>query len=159
RTGSAARRRADGQPRRAISRRDHGHLSGAESIRPDDRARDARSGDVPPRPARRPSAERRAGPMSTTRLLTHSLKVMSRYRLRSAFVMLGSLVGVAALTLVVSIGQGMEAKVMKTVGQIMGDSSILIMSGGSRMLGSPRAGASRLTIDDLTAVAAAVDGI
>jgi len=97
--------------------------------------------------------------MSTTRLLTHSLKVMSRYRLRSAFVMLGSLVGVAALTLVVSIGQGMEAKVMKTVGQIMGDSSILIMSGGSRMLGSPRAGASRLTIDDLTAVAAAVDGI
>jgi putative ABC transport system permease protein len=73
--------------------------------------------------------------------------------------MLGSVVGVAALTLVVSIGQGVQAKVLKTVGQIVGDSSILVMSGGSRILGSPRAGASRLTIDDLTAVAADVDEI
>jgi hypothetical protein len=59
--------------------------------------------------------------MSTTRLLKHSLRVLSRYRLRSAFVILGSLVGVAALTLVVSVGQAVQAKVMKTVGQIVGD--------------------------------------
>src|SRR5262245_11713795 len=97
--------------------------------------------------------------MSATRLVMHSLRALTRYRLRSAFVMLGSLVGVAALTLVVSIGQGVQAKVLKTVGQIVGDSSILVMSGGSRILGSPRAGASRLTIDDLTAVAAEVDEI
>jgi len=67
--------------------------------------------------------------------------------------MLGSLVGVTALTLVVSLGQGMEAKVLKTVGPMLGDSSILIISGGSRIMGSPRAGASRLTIDELTALA------
>jgi len=73
--------------------------------------------------------------------------------------MLGSLVGVAALTLVVSVGQGVQAKAQKTVGQVLGDSSILIMSGGSRILGSPRGGASRLTIDDLTAVAAELDEI
>src|SRR5262249_49153202 len=81
---------------------------------------------------------------------------LARYRLRSAFVMLGSLVGVAALTLVVSIGQGVQAKVLKTVGQVLGDSSILVMSGGSPILGSPRDGASRLTSDDLNAVAAAL---
>jgi putative ABC transport system permease protein len=46
-----------------------------------------------------------------------------------------------------------EAKVLKTVGQMLGDSSILVISGGSRIMGSPRAGASRLTIDELTAVA------
>src|SRR5262245_5751069 len=97
--------------------------------------------------------------MSTTRLVTHSVTALGRYRLRSAFVMLGSLVGVAALTLVVSVGQGVQAKVQKTVGQVLGDSSILIMSGGSRILGSPRGGASRLTIDDLTAVAAELDEI
>jgi len=97
--------------------------------------------------------------MSTTRLVTHSLRGLSRYRLRSTFVMLGSLVGVAALTLVVSVGQGVQAKVQQTVGQVLGDSSILIMSGGSRILGSPREGASRLTIDDLTAVAAELDEI
>jgi putative ABC transport system permease protein len=97
--------------------------------------------------------------MSTTRLLSHSLRALTRYRLRSAFVMLGSLVGVAALTLVVSVGQGVQAKVLKTVGQVLGDSSVLVMSGGSRILGSPRAGASRLTLDDLSAVAMDVDDI
>jgi putative ABC transport system permease protein len=97
--------------------------------------------------------------MRTTRLVTHSVRVMARYRLRSAFVMLGSLVGVAALTLVVSVAQGVQAKVLNTLGQIVGDSTILIMSGGSRILGSPRAGASRLTIDDLTAVAEELDDI
>jgi len=97
--------------------------------------------------------------MNTTRVVRQSLRALTRYPLRSAFVMLGSVVGVAALTLVVSIGQGVQARVLKTVGQIVGDSSILVMSGGSRILGSPRAGASRLTIDDLTAVAAEVDDI
>src|SRR5262245_58259048 len=97
--------------------------------------------------------------MSATRLVMHSLRALTRYRLRSAFVMLGSLVGVAALTLVVSIGRGVHAKVLKTVGQVLGDSSILLMSGGSRILGSPREGASRLTIDDLNAIAAELDQI
>jgi putative ABC transport system permease protein len=97
--------------------------------------------------------------MSTTRLVVHSLSALTRYRLRSAFVMLGSLVGVAALTLVVSVGQGVQDKVTRTVGQVLGDSSILVMSGGSRILGSPRAGASRLTIDDVNAVAAPLDEI
>ena len=95
----------------------------------------------------------------TTRLIAHSVGVMARYRLRSATVMLGSLVGVTALTLVVSLGQGMEAKVLKTVGPMLGDSSILIISGGSRIMGSPRAGASRLTIDELTALAAELGDI
>jgi putative ABC transport system permease protein len=91
--------------------------------------------------------------MRTTRMIAHSVRALLRYRLRSAFVMGGSLIGVAALTLVVSIGQGVQAKVEKTLRQALGSSSIVLMSGGSRITGSPRAGASRLTIDDLTAVA------
>jgi putative ABC transport system permease protein len=97
--------------------------------------------------------------MRTTRLVTHSVRAMARYRLRSAFVMFGSLVGVAALTLVVSIAQGVQVKVLNTLGQMLGDSSILVISGGSRIMGSPRAGASRLTIDDLTAMANELDEI
>jgi putative ABC transport system permease protein len=73
--------------------------------------------------------------------------------------MLGSLVGVAALTLVVSIGQGAEVKMLKTVRQMLGESSVLVISGGSRIMGSPREGASRLTIDDLAAVASELDAI
>jgi putative ABC transport system permease protein len=97
--------------------------------------------------------------MRTTRMIAHSVRALLRYRLRSAFVMGGSLIGVAALTLVVSIGQGVQAKVEKTLRQALGSSSIVLMSGGSRITGSPRAGASRLTIDDLTAVAAEIRDI
>jgi putative ABC transport system permease protein len=97
--------------------------------------------------------------MRTARLATHSFRFMARYPLRSTFLMLGSLVGVAALTLVVSLGQGVQVKVLNTVGQMLGNSSILLISGGSRIMGSPRAGASRLTIDDLTAVANELDDI
>jgi putative ABC transport system permease protein len=97
--------------------------------------------------------------MRTARLATHSFRFMARYPLRSTFLMLGSLVGVAALTLVVSLGQGVQVKVLNTVGQMVGNSSILLISGGSRIMGSPRAGASRLTIDDLTAVANELDDI
>src|SRR4030095_6807297 len=97
--------------------------------------------------------------MRTARLAPHSVRFMARYPLRSTFLMLGSLVGVAALTLVVSLGQGVQVKVVNTVGQMLGNSSILLISGGSRIMGSPRAGASRLTIDDMKAVAAELDEI
>jgi putative ABC transport system permease protein len=77
--------------------------------------------------------------MSTTRLVGLSVRSMGRYKLRSGFMMLGSLVGVAALTLVVSIGQGVQAKFLKTVRQVLGDSAVLILGGGTRLMGSPRA--------------------
>ena len=91
--------------------------------------------------------------MRSRRVLEDTLRTMNRYRLRTAFVMLGSLVGVTALTMVVSIGQSAQAKMLKTVRQMLGDSSVLLLSGGSRIMGSPRAGAARLTLDDLSAVA------
>ena len=62
--------------------------------------------------------------MKTTRLIGNSLRMMSRYKLRTAFMMLGSLVGVAALTLVISVGQAAERKILKTVRQNFGDSAI-----------------------------------
>ncbi len=91
--------------------------------------------------------------MSMARLVKHSLGAVTRYKLRSGFMMLGSLVGVAALTLVVSVGEGAERKIVSTVRQLFGGSSILVMSGGGRHMGGPRAGAARLTIDDVEAVA------
>jgi putative ABC transport system permease protein len=97
--------------------------------------------------------------MSTARLVRHSLKTMARYPLRSGFMMLGSFVGVAALTLVLSIGEGAERKLLATVRQLFSGSSILIMSGGGRMMSGPRAGGARLTLDDLEVIARDVPGI
>jgi putative ABC transport system permease protein len=97
--------------------------------------------------------------MNTTRLLTESARSMARYRLRTGFMMLGSLVGVAALTVAVSLGRGVQVKVVRTVQQVMGNASVIVIGGGSRMMGSPRAGASRLTIDDITTVVKEISDI
>lgn len=97
--------------------------------------------------------------MSTTRLVRHSFKAMGRYKLRSGFMMLGSFIGVAALALVVSIGEGAERKMLATVRQLFSGSSILVITGGGRLMGGPRAGAARLTLDDAAAVAGELPGI
>ena len=99
--------------------------------------------------------------MNTKRLVSQSVRAMARYKLRTAFMMLGSFIGVAALTLTMSVGQGVRAKMLVTIRQVLGDQSILVAGGGSRMMGSPRAGAARLTVDDIAAVAKdipAIDG-
>jgi putative ABC transport system permease protein len=90
--------------------------------------------------------------MRTSRLVAHSFKAVTRFRLRSAFMMLGSLVGVAALTLVVSGGEAAERKILATVRQLFGGSSILVITGGGRLMGGPRPGAARMTLADLEAV-------
>ena len=97
--------------------------------------------------------------MSTTRLMTHSLRAMTRYKLRSAFMMLGSFLGVLTLVLVGSTGVAAENKIVETMRQIFGSSSILITAGGGVMMGGPRPASSRLKLDDIAAVARAVPGV
>jgi putative ABC transport system permease protein len=73
--------------------------------------------------------------------------------------MLASVVGVAALTFVLSIGQGAQRKMLTTVRQIFGDSSILIGAGPHQIMGGPRSDAARLTLDDIEALAKALPEI
>lgn len=86
---------------------------------------------------------------TTARLVAHSFKALNRFRFRSAVLMLGSLVGVTALTLVISVGKGAERKMLSTVRQLFGGSSILLITGGGRIIGGPRPGAARLTLDEV----------
>lgn len=97
--------------------------------------------------------------MTTKHLVTQSLHAMARYRLRTALMMLGSILGVAALTIAVSLGRAVQAKVVKTIGQIVGDASVLVMGGGGRRMGPPSLGGSRLTLDDMEAAVREVSGI
>lgn len=97
--------------------------------------------------------------MTPPRMLGQCVRSMLRYKWRTAFMMLGSLLGVAALTFSVSLGESVRTKVLKTVQQIMGDGAVLVVGGGSRIMGSPRAGASRLTMDDINAALQEVPGV
>jgi putative ABC transport system permease protein len=94
--------------------------------------------------------------MTPSRLVASSLRAMARQRMRSGFMMLGCLVGVAALTLVVSVGRSAERKILDMVRRTFGPSSILVASGGGLMMGGPRGDAARLTLDDMAAVIAAL---
>jgi putative ABC transport system permease protein len=85
--------------------------------------------------------------------------MMSRYKFRTSFMMLGSVVGIAALTFVISIGQSAQRKMLKMVGQMFGDSGIVIHDGGGEMMGGPHGPGSRLKIDDIAAVAKELPGI
>ncbi|HLA76044.1 MAG TPA: ABC transporter permease [Vicinamibacteria bacterium] len=97
--------------------------------------------------------------MKAQRLVKSSLRAMARYKLRSGFMMLGSLVGVAALTFVISIGATAERKLLGTVRQLFGASSIVVSAGGGFFMGGSRAEAARLTIDDLETIAQELPGI
>ena len=97
--------------------------------------------------------------MSTSRLVRHSIQTMSRYKLRTGFMMLGSLVGVAALTLVVSVGQAVEGKMLTMFSRMFGDSAIMISDGGGRMMGGPHGPGVRLKVDDIEAITKELPGI
>jgi putative ABC transport system permease protein len=97
--------------------------------------------------------------MSTTRLLRSSLRAMGRHRLRSGFMMMGSLIGVAALTFVLTIGAAAQRKILATVRALFGASSIIVTGGGGFFMGGPRGDAARLTLDDAAALAQAVPEI
>jgi putative ABC transport system permease protein len=97
--------------------------------------------------------------MNTLRIATNSVGSLARYKLRTAFMMLGTLVGVAALTFVISVGKAAEKKLLATVRQLFGSSSIVVTAGGGFFMGGPRGEAARLTLDDVEAVARDVPGI
>ena len=91
--------------------------------------------------------------MNTMRLINHSAGMMGRHKLRTGFMMIGSFIGVAALTLVVSVGLAAERKMLKLAHQMFGESSLMIIDGGGHMMGGPRNPGTRLKIDDLEAIA------
>src|SRR4051812_42499255 len=97
--------------------------------------------------------------MRTSRLVQQAARSMRRYPLRTIVMMLGSFVGVAMLMFVLSVGKGAQTLMLRTVHQILGDRAILVMAGGGTMMGGPRGGSARLTIDDLDAVAREVPQI
>jgi putative ABC transport system permease protein len=73
--------------------------------------------------------------------------------------MLGSVIGVAALTFVLTIGAAAQEKLLATVRQLFGPSSIIVTSGGGFFMGGPRGEAARLTLDDVAALAQALPEI
>lgn len=97
--------------------------------------------------------------MSAARVLHGSFRALGRHGLRSAFMTLGSFVGVTALTFVLTIGEGAQQKLLETVRQLFGPSAIVVSAGGGFFLGGPRGESARLTLEDAAALAGALPEI
>lgn len=95
------------------------------------------------------------------RLIRHGLRDMGRHRLRTFFMMLGTFVGVLALTVVMAIGQGTREAVMSNMERMFAGNSILLSAGGGGMMGGPGANGptTTLTEEDLEEIQTSVQGI
>jgi putative ABC transport system permease protein len=97
--------------------------------------------------------------MKAEQVIQQAVRSMRRYKLRTSFMMLGSFIGVAALILVVSVGQAAQIGLTRMLKQTFGDAGVIVVGGGSRIMGGAHAPSARLTIDDMTAVVQEVSGI
>jgi len=74
--------------------------------------------------------------MKTGRLIKESFKQLGKNKLRSFLMMIGIVIGIIALTLVVSAGLGAQKRIMERV-QKFGLDSLMVFSGGGREMGRP----------------------
>ena len=87
--------------------------------------------------------------MKKSRILKTSFKTMERNKLRTFFMMIGIIVGILALTLILSLGSGSEKKMMDNVKRMFSSDNVLIGAGGGMMMG-PRGGSTTtLTLLDI----------
>jgi putative ABC transport system permease protein len=85
---------------------------------------------------------------------------LSRNRLRTFFMMLGTFVGVCALTVILAIGQGTQREVQMRVEQMLGGSTVFLRAGGGQIRAAAHGPpATTLTLEDLRALRKAIPSI
>ncbi|HAK88361.1 MAG TPA: peptide ABC transporter permease [Nitrospiraceae bacterium] len=96
--------------------------------------------------------------MMLSRVINISLKGLSKYKMRTFLMMLGIIIGIATLTVIVSVSKGMQKKVMKSI-QSFGSNAVMVSAGGGKMFGPPDEKVTSLTLDDADAIREQVKGI
>jgi putative ABC transport system permease protein len=94
----------------------------------------------------------------TWRVLKQSTTSLGRNRLRSFLVMLGVIVGIGALTVVVSLANAANSKVTERVNNF-GPAAISIFAGGGKNLPGPDPSAVTLTFADADAIESQIRGL
>jgi len=91
--------------------------------------------------------------MKTGRVLKVAFKGLGRNKLRTFLMMIGIVIGITALTLVVSAGMGAQDRIMERVKKF-GLESMMVFAGAGREMGQPTAGqpATSLKLEDAVAM-------
>jgi putative ABC transport system permease protein len=96
--------------------------------------------------------------MKLPRIAAEGTRALAANKLRTFFMMAGTVVGIAALTIIMAIGRGTERKVMKRV-QNFGPRAIMLIAGGGKDLPPPDLTVTTLTLEDAEAVRNQIPGI
>jgi putative ABC transport system permease protein len=91
--------------------------------------------------------------MKTSRVLKVAFKGLGRNKLRSFLMMIGVVIGIAAVTMIVSVGLGAQNRVLERVKKF-GLESLMLRAGAGREMGRPTSGqpVTTLTLEDVTAL-------
>lgn len=96
--------------------------------------------------------------MRLLRITTEGVQSLRINKLRTFFMMAGTIVGIAALTVIMAIGKGTEKKVMKRL-QNFGPRAIMLIAGGGKDLPPPDLTVTTLTLADAEAIRNQIDGL
>ena len=95
--------------------------------------------------------------MRPLRIAGVGINALAAHKLRTFLMMAGTLVGVAALTVVMAMGKGAERKIMKRI-ENFGPDAIMIPAGGGKRPG-PDMSTTTLTLQDAEAIRRDVPGL
>lgn len=96
--------------------------------------------------------------MRASRIIKEGVQSLGANKLRTFFMMAGTIVGIAALTVIMAMGKGTEQNVMKKVNSF-GIKAIMVTAGGGKGFSPPQEGITTLRIEDLEAIRGQVQGI
>ena len=77
--------------------------------------------------------------MKTGRMMTLAFKALAKHKLRSFLMMIGVVIGIMAVTMIVSAGLGAQNRVLERVKKF-GLESLMVRAGGGREMGRPTGG-------------------
>ncbi|TWU37832.1 Macrolide export ATP-binding/permease protein MacB [Novipirellula aureliae] len=96
--------------------------------------------------------------MRMLRIAGEGVNSLAANKVRTFLMMAGTIVGIAALTVIMSIGKGTEKKIMKQVDNF-GPTAMMVIAGGGRALPPPDTSVTTLTLADAEAIREQVDGV
>lgn len=96
--------------------------------------------------------------MSLGKIIGVSLKGLSKYKTRTFLMMLGVIIGIATLTVIVSMAKGSQHRVMKSIANF-GPNAVMVSAGGGKMFGPPDDKVTTLTLDDANALKESIKGV
>jgi len=96
--------------------------------------------------------------MRLLRIANEGAQSLAANKVRSFFMMAGTIVGIAALTVTMAIGKGTERKVMQRV-ESFGPRAIMLIAGGGKDLPPPDMNITTLRLEDAQAVREQVEGL